>query len=142
MLLYNTFRGLLVLSCLMLTASAEPQTRRSRAHIGGRSGQRATNPVIHWNRIANEIFPVDVGPVVDSRAMAILHAAIHDAVNGIERRYEPYTVALSFPGASLDAAVATAARDVMVALTPNQQPRIEQAYAAALADVPGWAGQD
>ena len=50
-------------------------------------------------------------------------------------RYAPYTVALSSPGASLDAAVASAARDVMLALTPNQQPRIEQEYAAALADV-------
>ena len=56
-------------------------------------------------------------------------------------RYEPYTVALSSPGASLDAAVASAARDVMLALTPNQQPRIEQEYAAALADVPRWTRQ-
>ena len=74
--------------------------------------------------------------------MAILHAAIHDAVNGIERRYQPYTVALSSPGASLDAAVASAARDVMLALTPNQQPRIEQEYAAALADVPDGPAKD
>ena len=101
-----------------------------------------SNPVINWNRIANEIFPVDVGPVLDSRAMAILHAAIHDAVNGIEGRYQPYTVALSSPGASLDAAVASAARDVMLALTHNQQPRIEQEYAAALADVPDGPAKD
>ena len=106
---YKTFTGFLVLSCLMLTASAEPQTRQepgpsgnSRAVNGGSTSavqdtRRDRNPVIRWNRIANEIFPVDVGPVLDSRAMAILHAAIHDAVNGIEPRYEPYTVALSSP---------------------------------------------
>ena len=135
MLRLKTCTGLLVSSFLMLTASAEPQTREeSRPTVAGQ-GKGHSNPVIHWNRIANEIFPVDIGPVIDSRAMAILHAAIHDAVNGIERRYDFYTVALSSPGASLDAAVASAARDVMLALTPNQRPRIEQEYAAALAEV-------
>jgi hypothetical protein len=104
--------------------------------------RRDSNPVIRWNRIANEIFPVDVGPILDSRAMAILHAAIHDAVNGVERRYEPYTATFSFPGASVDAAVASAARDVMLALTPNQQQRIEQEYAAALADVRDGPAKD
>ena len=32
---------------------------------------------------------------------ATVHAAIHDAVNAIERRYEPYTSDLSAPGASV-----------------------------------------
>lgn len=100
------------------------------------------NPVIHWNRIATEIFPVEIGPVLDARAMAILHAAIHDAVNGIEPRYESYTAELSFPGASVDAAVASAAREVMLALVPRQQPRIDQEYAGALADVPDGPARD
>ncbi len=133
---YNAPTGLLVLSCLTLVASAE---RHMRAAPGSTAN---SNPVIHWNRIANEIFPVDVGPILDARAMAILHAAIHDAVNGIEARYDPYTVALSSPGASLDAAVASAAHDVMLAQTPNQQPRIAQEYAAALASVPDGPAKD
>jgi hypothetical protein len=58
------------------------------------------NAVIHWNRIATEILRIEPGPIIDSRAFAILHAAVHDAVNGIDRRYEPYTIDLSFPGAS------------------------------------------
>ena len=105
MLRFKTCKGLLVSSCLMLTASAEPQTREEPGPTVAVQDKRAnSNPVIHWNRIANEVFPVDVGPVLDSRAMAILHAAIHDAVNGIERRYEPYTVALSSPMTSAAAA--------------------------------------
>lgn len=100
------------------------------------------NAVTRWNRLATEIFPVGVGPLLDGRAMAILHAAIHDAVNGIERRYEPYTADLSAPGASLDAAVASAARDVMLALAPGQDYRIQEAYAAALADVPDGKAED
>lgn len=67
--------------------------------------------------------------------MAILHAAIHDTVNGIERRYETYTADLSFAGASLDAAVARAARDVMLALVPSERQRVDFAYDAALAAV-------
>jgi hypothetical protein len=144
---YKTLTGLLISSCLTLTASAEQQAREATGSTGNapiavQDKRGHGNPVIQWNRFANEIFPVDVGPVLDSRAMTILHAAIHDAVNGIERRYEPYTVALSSPGASLDAAVASAARDVMLAMTPNRQPRIEQEYAAALADVPDGHAKD
>lgn len=107
-------------SCVQLSAQGAP-------HDG--------NAVLRWNRIATEIVPAAAGPIVDSRAMAILHAAIHDAVNGVERRYEPYTTELSFPGASLDAAVARAARDVMIALVPAQKQRVDQEYAAALAGV-------
>jgi hypothetical protein len=131
---FTTLSGCLVLGTLLIAAWARPQ--------GSQESDRALNPVIHWNRIANEIFPVDVGPIIDSRAMSILHAAIHDAVNGVEARYQPYTAAFSFPGASLDAAVASAARDVMLDLTPGQQPRIEQEYAAALADVPDGPAKD
>jgi hypothetical protein len=98
--------------------------------------KRRGNAVTHWNQLATEILPVAVGPVIDARAMSILHAAIHDALNGIERRYTPYTADLSAPGASIDAAVAGAARDVMIAVAPGQKERIEQAYAAVLADIP------
>jgi hypothetical protein len=136
---YKTFKGLLVLSSLMLVAWTEPQTDST---FPAQDKRRKSNPVIHWNRIANEIFPVNVGPVIDSRAMSILHAAIHDAVNGIEPRYEAFTASLTFPGASVDAAVASAARDVMLAVTHNQQQRIEEEYAAALAGVRDGQAKD
>ena len=45
----------------------------------------------------------------------MMHIAIHDAVNAIDRRFQPYILDLpEIPGASVDAAVATAARDVLV----------------------------
>lgn len=152
MLRYEMFKGLPILLCLMLTASAESQTREEPSPTGNavrggptldvRDERRDSSPVLHWNRLANEIFPVDVGPVLDSRAMAILHAAIHDALNGVEPRYEPYAAALSSPGASIRAAVASAARDVMLALTPAQEARIQQEYVAALADVPDGPAEE
>ncbi len=141
--------GLLVVG-LALVSGAAGVANRGQAHPddGHRPAAESLdvrgrgNVVAHWNRLATEIFPVDVGPIIDTRAMAILHAAIHDAVNGIERRYEPYTADLSAPGASVDSAVARAARDVMLAMAPGQKARIEQAYAVALADVPDGPGKD
>jgi membrane-associated phospholipid phosphatase len=97
---------------------------------------RAENPVTHWNAIAIAVLFVDPGLVLDSRGYAIMHAAIHDAVNGIARRYKPYTADLVSPGASVDAAVAAAAHDVLVALSPSQLTTIEAAYVAALAAIP------
>jgi hypothetical protein len=111
-------RGL-VLTTLMFAAGATRVACQELVDSG--------NAVTHWNRLAIEIFPVEVGPILDARAMAILHAAIHDAVNGIVRRYEPYTADLSAPAASVEVAVASAAREVMIAIAPGQRERIEQA---------------
>jgi hypothetical protein len=104
--------------------------------VGLQAGQPNVNAVTHWNRIACEIYPVEPGPIIDSRAFGILHAAVHDAVNGIERRYEPYTIDLSFPEASVDAAVAQAAHDVLVEMSPGHGERIEREYVAVLSGVP------
>jgi hypothetical protein len=128
----QTIGTLLVLIAIVLMSGGSTHASQS--------GDR--NPVIRWNRVAAEMFSVHVGPILDARAMAILHAAIHDAVNGARRRYEPYAVGLSSAGASVDAAVASAARDVMLALTFDQQVRIEQEYAAALAEVPYGPARD
>jgi hypothetical protein len=100
------------------------------------------NAVIHWNRIATEILRIEPGPIIDSRAFAILHAAVHDAVNGIDRRYEPYTIDLSFPGASVDAAVARAAHDVLAEVAPSHRERIDRKYAAAVGGVPDGPDKD
>jgi hypothetical protein len=94
------------------------------------------NAVTHWNRIASEIFPIEPGPIIDSRDFAILHAAIHDALNNIDRRYEPYTLDLPFLDASADAAVARAANDVLAELAPSHRERIDREFAAALRTVP------
>ena len=51
----------------------------------------------------------------EARMYAMMHVAIHDALNGIDRRSRPYAASLTAaPGASPEAAVAAAARDVLV----------------------------
>ena len=50
-----------------------------------------------------------------TRGMAMAHLAVHDALNAIDRRYEPYLYdARSEPGAAPGAAVAAAMHDVLV----------------------------
>jgi membrane-associated phospholipid phosphatase len=67
----------------------------------------------------------------------MLHAAVHDALNAIRPRYDAYTRGLpATPWASPDAAVAAAARGVLIALVPDQALLIEQAYTSALSSIP------
>ena len=52
---------------------------------------------------------------LEARTYAMTHIAIHDALNGIDRRSDPYAASLTAaPDASPEAAVAAAARDVLV----------------------------
>ena len=93
--------------------------------------------------------PLD-NPLHESRIYAMMHVAIHDALNAIDRRSRPYAFdARSAAGASPDAAVAAAARDVLVPLI-DQLPlelhaqacidagiaSVEAAYTAALSAIP------
>ncbi|HEX2059461.1 MAG TPA: PA-phosphatase, partial [Thermoanaerobaculia bacterium] len=95
------------------------------------AGAARGNAVTHWNTIAGEAFARTQGtnPMAQSRTLAILHAAIHDALNAIEPRFAAYTPGLpATPGASIDVAVAAAAREVLVTLVPDETARVEAAY--------------
>jgi hypothetical protein len=125
------------------SSATSTQVENSPAISLDRSSQtQSASAVTGWNAIAIQVFSVDPGLILDSRAFAIMHAAIHDAVNGVEPRYQPYTANLYMPGASMDAAVAAASRDVLVALAPSQQTVIEIAYASALLGVPDGPAKD
>jgi hypothetical protein len=94
--------------------------------------------VVHWNTVAVDAFAPSQGtnPMAQSRTFAILHAAIHDALNAIDRRYEAYTPGLpAARHASADAAVAAAAREVLVRLLPDRATLVESAYGRALMTV-------
>lgn len=70
--------------------------------------------------------------------MSLVQAAVYDATVAIDGGYEPYGFSLFAPhGASADAAIATAAHDMLVSLVPaSQKPGIDALYAASLATVP------
>ena len=59
---------------------------------------------------------------------AMVHLAMHDAVQAFERRYEPYCIGIANASGSPVAAASKAARDVLVGLFPAQEATIELAY--------------
>ena len=118
------------------------------------------NAVTVWNANAGKaalaacIAPVD-NPLNESRMYAMTHVAIHDALNAIRRRSEPYAYdARAKRGSSPDAAVAAAARDVLVPVLGQLQAPFPQAcidagvasvesdYAAALDAIPDGPRKD
>lgn len=110
-------------------APSVPPRRRRR----GRGGMDALR---HWNDVAldatgldhsplkpgeTRVFGEQYGPGRSSRAMAIVHIAMFDAMNAIEGDYQGYTDAgPARDGASIEAAIALAAHDTLVALFPSQ----------------------
>src|SRR5437867_4901918 len=76
--------------------------------------------VTDWNTAAlNAIRAGKTPPPRASRALAILHAAIYDAVNGISRTHESYFVQSAVPrSASKEAAASAAAHETLTALFP------------------------
>jgi hypothetical protein len=98
--------------------------------------------VTDWNAFAAEKASSQLPPF-QVNTLAIVQLSVHDALNTIEPRYEPYAYAgSSATGASVPAAVAAATRDTLVQLLPDQRDAIEQRYAARLAALPDEASKN
>src|SRR5262249_36594577 len=67
-------------------------------------------------------------PPVAALDFAIVHLAIYDAVESIDRRYEPYHTALPGAAGLPSAAAAKAGHYVLVSLFPTQSMALDQAY--------------
>lgn len=103
--------------------------------------------VLDWNRFTLErVVAARWLPPPASRAMAMVHVAVFDAVDAVsaaDRRYAPYAYfGAARPEASPEAAAAAAARGVLAYLFPGQQGEIDAAYAGALAAVPEGAARE
>ena len=89
----------------------------------------AENSVTHWTRIAEQFIPIGRPPASSEVIMGTVQAAIYDAVAETEGGLEPFMASVPAPrGASTDAAVATAAHDVLVARVPLQAVPITTEY--------------
>ena len=64
---------------------------------------------------------------------AVVHLAMHDAVQAFEHRYQPYCSAVGNASGSAVAAASQAAHDVLVALFPGQQAATDAAQATLTA---------
>ena len=93
------------------------------------------NQVLEWNQMFVDTLIVTNTPNSSSQRLgAIVHTAIFDAFNGIERRYTPIFVHSTAPrGASRRAAVIAAAYTTLAGLFPARQAVLAEMYAASLA---------
>ncbi|MBL8797707.1 MAG: phosphatase PAP2 family protein, partial [Planctomycetia bacterium] len=76
-------------------------------------------------------------PPLAARHLAIVHAAMFDAVNSIHRTHQPYYVKLEARADALpDVAIAVAAHRSLYSLYPNQVERLDAALDRSLRPVP------
>jgi hypothetical protein len=113
----------------------------------------AADRLRHWNQVAidasgldhtpvlpgeHRVFGEQLGPGRSSRAIAIVHIAIADAVASVRGGFRRYTnVPNALPGASVDTAIAQAAHDTLVAVFPSQAPAFHHLLVTDLLDAPG-----
>jgi len=95
--------------------------------------------VTDWNQTAlatQAAIPGAIRTPPAARALAMVHLAIFDSVNAIDRRFTPYAAgALADPSASPEAAAAASAHAVLVNLYPSRQAELDAAYATSLASI-------
>src|SRR5438093_5581751 len=114
-----------------------------------RRGTGAGDRLRHWNEVAidtsgvdhtppppgdGRVFGEQLGPGRSSRAMAIVHIAVFDAMNAIVGGYQSYTGVRRAPDdTSVEAAIALAAHDTLIALFPSQKADLDEALVDDLA---------
>ncbi len=126
----------LALALIAASLAAALTATSANAHVAThRSGTR-TGAVTAWNSFASNLVAANLAPGPQTYALAVAHIAVHDALNAIDPRYEPYAYAGSAPRASVPAAVAAAAHDTLVALVPTAAASVNAEYDTALSSVP------
>jgi hypothetical protein len=113
-----------------LLAASAIQSRTALAHDCS-----PDNQVLEWNQVFIDTLVATNTPNSSSQRLgAIVHTAIFDAYNGIERRYRPILVhPRAAAGASRRAAVIAAAHTALVGLFPSRQLELDSSFAASLA---------
>ncbi|HEX2142655.1 MAG TPA: PA-phosphatase, partial [Candidatus Limnocylindria bacterium] len=93
------------------------------------------NAVTDWSLIAQNAWSVGRPGTSGMYVAALVHAAIYDAVVAIDGGGEPFISSPTGDGANPDAAVAAAARDILVARVPSQAGSVQDQYTAYLAAI-------
>ncbi|MFG1815799.1 vanadium-dependent haloperoxidase [Kribbella sp. NPDC049174] len=143
--------AVLVIALLTPTTGAAVSAAPQGPAVTSGAAAMNGNAVIRWNEtaataaLAATLAPT-LNPLHESRMYAIMHIAIHDALNAISPRSRPYAFHGRARHASPDAAIAAAARTSLVAALTDLTPPftdtaaaiagVETAYTAALAAIP------
>ena len=100
----------------------------------GLTQKAGADAVVDWNIITGQTIPFAARPGGSPGLdYAMVHAAIYDAVQAIDGRFEPYAVEIQGASGSPAAATAKAAHDVLVNRFPTQTASLDATYHAYLA---------
>jgi hypothetical protein len=108
----------------------------------GVPAKACANVITDWDEKAiTAVTPMaslgNTSPYMAQRMMAMVHAAMFDAVNSIERRYRPYLLQLpADPATSKEAAAAAAAAAVLATIDEKTAGEMKVALANYLAPLP------
>lgn len=109
------------------------------------SAARADDPILDWIGMMNRVVlaPPATNPLITTRHVGLVGAAVFDAVNGIETRYRPLKVArYRGPHASARAAAIQAAYAMLLLLYPAQAGALDAQLATSLAGISSGPGAD
>jgi hypothetical protein len=137
--------AVMVALCAVLAVGASMSSSATQA-----SAATEDNAIVVWSGIAEAAIAAPAAPGGPLRPPAsssvlagMVHAAMYDAVAATLGGLEPFATGVSAPPeTSADAAVARAARDVLVARVPGQAQVVQAAYDAFVAAIPAGPGKD
>jgi hypothetical protein len=99
--------------------------------------------VLQWNTIALETMQgPNYNPMIASRVMAMVHVAIHDALNNISPVYDTYTYQHEDKKADPVAAISAAAHNVLADQFPDKREQLDKILADILRNVKAGASKD
>lgn len=130
---------------LLVATTASPLAAPAAGASSSGCAHSTSDAVVAWNDTASAALGTDAAlpaPVM-AVGMAYVQAAVYNAVEGIERSHDLYRWHTRGPRcASTAAAVAAAARGVLLHYFPVSSPRVEADYSDALASIPEGAAKD
>jgi hypothetical protein len=124
---------------LLLVIAAISQTIAS-GDVGGKTpfSNYPNTIVLQWNTIGLETMQGPAyNPMLASRIMAMVHVAMHDALNNIAPVYETYLLNREDKKADPIAAISAAAHGVLVGQLPDKKEQLDKALASILQKIVG-----
>lgn len=107
------------------------------------SSDPGENAVVHWSGVAQGAISAGRPPASSTVLAGMVHGAMYDAVAGVQGGLDPFVTDVNAAaGASADAAVATAARNVLVVRVPGQAASVQTAYDTYMAAIPAGAAKN
>src|ERR1043165_6466035 len=107
----------------------------------GACATASADVITDWNEKATALVTKHrMLPPQAERVIACMHVAMFDAVNSVDRRYQPYGAQITAPkDASKEAAAAAAATGVLLQLFPTDASDLQAALASYLKPIPDGA---